>query len=141
MLFWPEISALGVFFNFDNKRMHPPKYPSAPPPPPGRPRTGKNQQESTRIKRNQQQCNTNILRRFATVLGTQIIEACYKNCQESIEHSKTFLGLPEHNKNIQQHMTNKQRTYENQQETCRIFSRTGNFPNSWSLLLWSSGRS
>ena len=34
MLFWPEISALGVFFNFDNKRMRPPKYPSAPPPPP-----------------------------------------------------------------------------------------------------------
>ena len=31
MLFWPEISALGVFFNFDNERMHPPKYPSAPP--------------------------------------------------------------------------------------------------------------
>ena len=34
MLFWPEISALGVFFNFDNERMHLPKYPSAPPPPP-----------------------------------------------------------------------------------------------------------
>ena len=33
MLFWPEISALGVFFNFDNERMHPPKYQSAPPPP------------------------------------------------------------------------------------------------------------
>ena len=31
MLFWPEISALGVFFNFDNERMRPPKYPSAPP--------------------------------------------------------------------------------------------------------------
>ena len=31
--FWPEISALGVFFNFDNERMRPPKYPSAPPPP------------------------------------------------------------------------------------------------------------
>ena len=31
MLFWPEISALGVFFNFDNKRMHPPKYLSDPP--------------------------------------------------------------------------------------------------------------
>ena len=31
VLFWPEISALGVFFNFDNERMHPPKYPSAPP--------------------------------------------------------------------------------------------------------------
>ena len=29
--FWPEISALGVFFNFDNERMRPPKYPSAPP--------------------------------------------------------------------------------------------------------------
>ena len=29
VLFWPEISALGVFFNFDNERMHPPKYPSA----------------------------------------------------------------------------------------------------------------
>ena len=36
VLFWPEISALGVFFNFDNERMRPPKYPSAPPPPPGR---------------------------------------------------------------------------------------------------------
>ena len=35
MLFWPEISALGVFFNFDNERMHPSKYPSGPPPPPG----------------------------------------------------------------------------------------------------------
>ena len=34
VLFWPDISALGVFFNFDNERMHPPKYPSAPPPPP-----------------------------------------------------------------------------------------------------------
>ena len=33
VLFWPEISALGVFFIFDNERMHPPKYPSAPPPP------------------------------------------------------------------------------------------------------------
>ena len=32
VLFWPEISALGVFFNFDNERMRPPKYPSAPPP-------------------------------------------------------------------------------------------------------------
>ena len=31
VLFWPEISALGVFFNFDNERMRPPKYPSAPP--------------------------------------------------------------------------------------------------------------
>ena len=31
MLFWPEISALGVFFNFDNERMHPPRYPNAPP--------------------------------------------------------------------------------------------------------------
>ena len=27
----PEISALGVFFNFDNERMHPPKYLSDPP--------------------------------------------------------------------------------------------------------------
>ena len=24
VLFWPEISALGVFFNFDNDRMRPP---------------------------------------------------------------------------------------------------------------------
>ena len=32
VLFWPEISALGVFFNFDNERRRPPKYPSAPPP-------------------------------------------------------------------------------------------------------------
>ena len=31
VLFWPEISALGVFFNFDNERMHPPKYTSDPP--------------------------------------------------------------------------------------------------------------
>ena len=31
MLFWPEISALGVFSNFDNERMHPPKYLSDPP--------------------------------------------------------------------------------------------------------------
>ena len=28
VLFWPEISATGVFFNFDNERMHPPKYPN-----------------------------------------------------------------------------------------------------------------
>ena len=28
VLFWPKISALGVFFNFDNERMRPPKYPS-----------------------------------------------------------------------------------------------------------------
>ena len=33
VLYWPEISALGVFLNFDNERMRPPKYPSAPPPP------------------------------------------------------------------------------------------------------------
>ena len=38
VLFWPEISALGEFFNFDNERMHPPKYPSDPPPPPPPPR-------------------------------------------------------------------------------------------------------
>ena len=31
MLLWPEISALGVIFNFDNERMRPPKYPSDPP--------------------------------------------------------------------------------------------------------------
>ena len=31
VFFLPEISALGVFFNFDNEHMHPPKYPSAPP--------------------------------------------------------------------------------------------------------------
>ena len=30
LLFWPEISALGVFFNFDKERMRPPKYPSVP---------------------------------------------------------------------------------------------------------------
>ena len=30
VLFWPEIRALGVFFNFDNERMRPPEYPSAP---------------------------------------------------------------------------------------------------------------
>ena len=34
VLFWPEISALGVFYNFDNERTRPSKYPSAPPPPP-----------------------------------------------------------------------------------------------------------
>ena len=27
VLFWPEISAVGVFFNIDNERMRPPKYP------------------------------------------------------------------------------------------------------------------
>ena len=33
VLFWPEISILGVYLNFDNKRMYPPppKYRSAPP--------------------------------------------------------------------------------------------------------------
>ena len=31
VLFCPEISALGVFLNFDNERMQPPKYQSAPP--------------------------------------------------------------------------------------------------------------
>ena len=39
MLFWPEISALGVFLNFDNEHMYPPKYLPviAPPPhPPGK---------------------------------------------------------------------------------------------------------
>ena len=43
VLFWLEISALGVLFYFDNERMRPSKYPSAypplptppPPPPPG----------------------------------------------------------------------------------------------------------
>ena len=29
--FWPEISALGVYLNFDNERMRPPLYLSAPP--------------------------------------------------------------------------------------------------------------
>ena len=29
VLFWPEISALREFLNFDNERMRPPKYPSA----------------------------------------------------------------------------------------------------------------
>ena len=38
VLFWEEISALGVFFNFDNERMRPPLYLSAPPPPPPPPR-------------------------------------------------------------------------------------------------------
>ena len=32
VLFWPEISALRVYFNFDIERMCPPKYQSAPPP-------------------------------------------------------------------------------------------------------------
>ena len=31
VLFWPEISAKGVLFNFDNERMRPPKYLSDPP--------------------------------------------------------------------------------------------------------------
>ena len=31
--FWQEISALGVFSNFDNERMRPPLYLRAPPPP------------------------------------------------------------------------------------------------------------
>ena len=35
LIFWPEISALRVFLNFDNERMRPPKYQSAPPPPDG----------------------------------------------------------------------------------------------------------
>ena len=30
VLFWPEISALGVLFNFDNECMRPPKFLSAP---------------------------------------------------------------------------------------------------------------
>ena len=30
VLFRPEISALGVYFNFDNELMRPPKYPSYP---------------------------------------------------------------------------------------------------------------
>ena len=33
VLFWPEISALGVFFNFDNERMHPLNTQVPPPPP------------------------------------------------------------------------------------------------------------
>ena len=32
VFFWPEISALRVSLNFDNERMRPPKYPSAPTP-------------------------------------------------------------------------------------------------------------
>ena len=32
VLFWQEISALGVFLIIDNKRMRPPNYPSAPHP-------------------------------------------------------------------------------------------------------------
>ena len=32
VLFGPEISALGVFLNFDNERMHPPLFLSPPPP-------------------------------------------------------------------------------------------------------------
>ena len=35
VLFWPEISALRVFLNFDNKRMRPLKTRVPPPPPPG----------------------------------------------------------------------------------------------------------
>ena len=34
VLFWPEISALGVFFNLDNERMHPLNTQVPPPPPP-----------------------------------------------------------------------------------------------------------
>ena len=33
VLFWPEISALEVFLNFENERMQPSKYQSDPPPP------------------------------------------------------------------------------------------------------------
>ena len=33
-LFWQEISALGVFFNFDNERMRPLNTQVPPPPPP-----------------------------------------------------------------------------------------------------------
>ena len=32
VLFWPKISTLGVFINFDKERMHPTKYQSVPPP-------------------------------------------------------------------------------------------------------------
>ena len=32
VLFWPEISAIGVFLYFDNERMRPSKYQSPPPP-------------------------------------------------------------------------------------------------------------
>ena len=32
VLFWPQISALGVFLNFDNGPMRPSLYLSAPPP-------------------------------------------------------------------------------------------------------------
>ena len=31
LLFWPEISALGAFLNFENERVYPPKYVSAHP--------------------------------------------------------------------------------------------------------------
>ena len=36
VLFWPEISAYGVFFNFDNERMRPLNTQVPPPPPPPR---------------------------------------------------------------------------------------------------------
>ena len=33
VLFWPEISDLGLFSDYDNDRMYPPEYRSDPPPP------------------------------------------------------------------------------------------------------------
>ena len=30
VIFWPEIGTLGVFLNFDNERMYPPKYLNTP---------------------------------------------------------------------------------------------------------------
>ena len=85
-------------------------------------RIGKNQQEWQRIDKNVTLTSSEVV---TTVLRTKIIKAWDKNIQESFEHSKTFLDVPEHMKNIQQHTKNKQRPSEKQQETCRIFPRTG----------------
>ena len=62
-----------------------------------------------------------------TVLRTKIIEAWDKKIQEKFEHSKTFLDVPEHMKNIQEHPA----THQEQTKTiqCRIFPRTGKYLN------------
>ena len=89
------------------------------------PRIGKNQQEWRRIDKNVTLTSSEGV---TTVLRTKIIEAWDKNIQESLEHSKTFLDVPEHMKNIQEHPTIHQeqtKTIKKKQETCRIFPRTG----------------
>ena len=91
------------------------------------PRTRKNQQESTRINKI---VTLTCQEGATTVLGTEIIEACYKNCQESFEHSNTFLRVPEHNKNIQEHSTTYDEQTKNIQESKRNMQ---NFSKNWKL--------